>query len=162
MTKFNRNSNTGVSTMTYERNVKLPFTGKSDFSRTPPTKAAEDTFPDDFAKLKLSVIRPVFETIGKALKERGDEFNISEEEGGKISIHIVPAGANKSIHPYDWFPTLSFFGAPYTKTIGLQGRNARRNSEGSPGSRGDYKPAQINQAMVEKELKKFIGEIANW
>jgi len=33
---------------------------------------------------------------------------------------------------------------------------------GSPGSRGDYKPAQINQAMVENELMKFIGEIANW
>ena len=126
------------------------------------SKSNEDTFAGDFAKLKRSVIRPVFETFGRTLTERGDEVNISEEEGGKISIHIVPAGANKSIHPYDWFPTLSFFSAPYTKTVGLQGRNARRNSEGSPGSRGDFKPAQINQAMVEKELTKFIGEIANW
>ncbi len=96
------------------------------------------------------------------MKARGHEINISEEPGGKISIHIVPAGANKSIHPFDWFPTFSFFGAPFTKTIGVHGRNMRPNSDNGSGSRGDYKPAQITQALVEKELMKFIGEIANW
>ena len=127
------------------------------------SKSAEETFAEDFAKLKLSVIRPVFETVGHMLEERGHEFNISDEPGGgKISLHIVPAGVNKSIHPYDWFPTFSFFGAPFTKTVGLQGRNMRPNSEGSTGSRGDYKLAQLNKEAVEKELMKFIGEIANW
>lgn len=121
-----------------------------------------DDFPGDFAKLKLTVIRPVFETVGNTLKERGHEFNISEEPGGKISIHIVPAGVSKSIHPYNWFPTLSVFGAPYTKTVGLHGINARRNSESGTGQRGDYKLAQVNKDIVEKELMKFIGEIANW
>ena len=96
------------------------------------------------------------------LTERGHEFNISEEQGGKISIHIVPAGVSKSIHSYDWFPTLSFFGAPFTKTVGLHGRNARRNSDGGSGQRGDFKLPQIDKAFVEKELMKFIGEIANW
>jgi hypothetical protein len=74
----------------------------------------------------------------------------------------VPAGARKSIHPYDWFPTLSFNAAPFTKTIGLHGRNARRNSDSSSGPRGDYKPSQVNKELVEKELMKFVGEIANW
>ena len=91
-------------------------------------KTGEDNFPGDFARLKSTVIRPVFEAIGAMLTERGHEFNISEEPGGKISIHIVPAGVSKSIHPYNWFPTLSFFGAPFTKTVGLHGINARRNS----------------------------------
>ena len=124
--------------------------------------AAEDTFPGDFAKLKLSVIRPAFENIANQMKALGHEFTISEEPGGKISIHIVPAGAKKSIHPYDWFPTLSFFGAPFTKTIGLHGRNARRNSSGGSGQRGEYTLPQISTALVEKELTTFIGEIANW
>jgi hypothetical protein len=124
--------------------------------------AAADDFPGDFAKLKLSVIRPAFETIGKMLTERGHEINVSEDAGGKISIHIVPAGAKKSIHPYDWFPTLSFIGAPFTRTIGVHGRNARRNSESASGPRGDYKPSQVNKQFVEKELMKFVGEIANW
>jgi len=119
-------------------------------------------FAGDFARLKLTVIRPVFETVGNTLKERGHEFNISEEPGGKISIHIVPAGVSKSGRPYTWFPTLSFFGAPFTKTVGLHGINARRNSEGGSGQRGDYKLAQVNREIVEKELMKFVGEIANW
>ena len=126
------------------------------------SKPSEDDFPGDFARLKLSVIRPTFESVGTMLKERGHEINISEEPDGKISIHIVPAGVKKSIHRYDWFPTLSFFGAPHRKTVGLQGRNMRPNSEGSTGARGDYKPAQIDKTLVEKELMKFIGEIANW
>jgi hypothetical protein len=124
--------------------------------------AGGDDFPGDYKTLKLTVIRPVFERIGKMLKERGHDVDIAEDAHGKISIHIVPAGVSKSIHAYDWFPTLSVTGSPYTKTVGLQGRNARRNSEGSTGARGDYRPAQITQEMVEKELMKFIGEIANW
>lgn len=44
----------------------------------------------------------------------------------------------------------------------MQGRNARRNSEGGSGRRGEFKLAQVNQEFVEKELMKFIGEIANW
>ncbi len=134
-------------------------TGKSFGGAAPAlqSKAGEDDFAGDFAKLKLTVIRPTFETIGSMLKERGHEINISEEPGGKISLHIVPAGVSKSIHGYDWFPTFSFFGAPFTKTVGLHGRNMRPNSESASGSRGDYKPAQIDKALVEKELMKFIG-----
>jgi hypothetical protein len=140
------------------------FTGRRDTSAAEKTPARIDeaSFPGEFARLKTSVIRPVFEAIGNTLKARGHEFNVSEEAGGRISIHIVPPGVNKSIHPYDWFPTLTFFGTPIAGTIGLQGRNMRPNSEVASGSRGIYTPAQIDQGLVEKELTKFIGEIANW
>jgi hypothetical protein len=147
---------------------KKPNYGKAldSFSgtRAPATQGSADSndFPGDYKALKATVIRPAFEKIAGLLKERGHDIDISEDPHGKISIHIVPAGVNKSIHAYDWFPTLSYFGSPYTKTVGLQGRNARRNSEGNSGSRGDYKPSQISPEMVEKELMKFIGEIANW
>jgi hypothetical protein len=126
-----------------------------------PVKSSEDEFRGEFETLKQTVVRPAFESVGNLMKERGHEINISEEPGGKISIHIVPAGANKSIHPYDWFPTFSVFGAPFPKTAGLHGRNMRPNTEGS-GKRGDYKLAQVNRELVEKELMKFVGEIANW
>ena len=140
------------------------FSGKRDAGTggQPQSATSEDDFRRDFETLKLSVIRPAFETVGNRLKERGFEFNISEEPRGKISIHIVPAGANKSIHPYDWFPTFSMFGAPYTRTVGLHGRNMRPNSEGSSGLRGDYKLAQVDRQLVEQQLMKFVGEIANW
>jgi len=127
-----------------------------------PVKIDEASFPGEFARLKASVIRPVFEAVGNRLKERGHEFNVHEEAGGRISIHIVPPGVKKSIHPDDWFPTLTFFGTPLAGTIGLQGRNMRPNSEAASGSRGIYTPAQIDKDLVEKELMKFVGEIANW
>lgn len=141
-----------------------PFTAthRPGADGTPRSKSGEGEFAGSFERLKTSVIRPVFETVGNGLKERGHEINISEEPGGKISIHIVPAGANKSIHRYDWFPTLSFFGAPYQGTVGLHGRNMRPNSEVSSGSRGDYTLARVSKEIVEKELMKFIGEIGNW
>lgn len=139
-----------------------PKTGKASIPSPSTLAPGADDFPGDFTRVKDSVIRPALEGIAITLQERGDDINISEDEHGKISIHIVPAGVNKSIHAYDWFPTFSFLGAPSTKTITLQGRNARRNSEGSPSSRGDYKPGQISKEIVEKELKKFVGEIANW
>ena len=126
------------------------------------SNAAADDFPGDFAKLKLQIIRPVFESIGNRVKERGHAFNISEEPGRRISIHIVPPGANQSIHPYDWFPTFSLYGAPHTRRIGVHGRNTRPNSSGSTGERGDYPVAKVSKDVVEKELMKFIGEIANW
>jgi len=44
----------------------------------------------------------------------------------------------------------------------LHGRNARRNSDGGSGERGVYKLPQVSREFVEKELKKFVGEIANW
>jgi len=140
------------------------FTGRSGTGtgRLATNKPVEDDFPAAFEKLKVSVIRPVFEMIGNGLAERGHEFNISEEPGGKISIHIVPAGVNKSIHAYDWFPTFSLFGSPFTKSVGVHGRNMRPNSDSGSGLRGDYKPAQLSREAVESELMKFIGEIANW
>jgi len=140
------------------------FTGKSGTGagRLAANKAVEQDFATAYETLKVSVIRPVFEMVGNGLTERGHEFKISEEPGGKISIHIVPAGVNKSIHGYDWFPTFSFFGAPFTKSVGVHGRNMRPNSDSGSGSRGDYKPAQLSREIVEKELIKFIGEIANW
>lgn len=135
-------------------------TGGADKERGGET--ANDVFQRDFTKLKAEVIRPVLASIGNLLQERGHEFNISEEQGGKISFHIVPAGAVKSIHPYGWFPTLSFFGASFTGSIGLHGRNARPNSETSSGPRGEYKLAQVDSLFVEREVMKFISEIANW
>ena len=138
------------------------FSGKRDAGKSaqPQAGSGAEDFPRDFAKLKVSIVRPAFESIGAMLKERGHEIDISEEPDGKISIHVVPAGVAKSIHPYDWFPTFSLYGAPYTKSVGVHGRNARPSSGGS--ARGDYKLAQVSREVVEKELMKFIGEIANW
>lgn len=122
----------------------------------------KEALPDAFERLKATVIRPAFESIGNSMKTRAYENSISEEAGGQISIHLMPPGVNRTIRRDDWFPTFSMFVATYSGTIGIQGRNMRPNSEPSSGSRGDYKADQLDRETVEKELTKFIGEIANW
>ena len=129
---------------------------------SPQRMSPEARFVSEFETLKRLIVRPAFENVAGVLRERGHEIHISEEKSGKIAIHIIPAGAIRSIHPFDWFPTFSIFGAPFTGSIGMHGRNARRNSEPAAGTRGDYKLGQLNQAIVEKALMKFVGEIANW
>lgn len=126
------------------------------------TVTATESFPEAFERLKVTVIRPVFESVGNAMKARAHDFSISEEAGGQISIHVMPPGVNRTIRRDDWFPTFSLFAASYSGTIGIHGRNMRPNSEPSSGSRGDYKPALISKEIVERELTKFIGEIFNW
>jgi len=129
---------------------------------SPQRMSSEERFASEFRALKRLIIRPAFESVATTLKQNGNEVLIFEEPAGKIGIHIIPAGVDKSAHPLDWFPTFSIFGAPFTGSVGMHGRNARRNSEPSPGTRGDYKLNQLNQTTVEKAAMKFAGEIANW
>jgi hypothetical protein len=44
----------------------------------------------------------------------------------------------------------------------MHGLNMRPNSDNGSGARGVYKLPQFTREIVEKELMKFIGEIANW
>lgn len=124
--------------------------------------AVKESLPEAFEKLKATVIRPVFETVGNGLKARAYGFTIFEEPNGPISLHIMPPGVNTTIRRDDWFPTFTLFVATYSGTVGIQGRNLRPNSEPSSGSRGDYKPESLSREVVTKELEKFIGEISNW
>lgn len=131
-------------------------------SSKPKAAVVTEGLPEAFERLKTTVIRPVFETVGRAMKARAHDFSISEEPGGQIAIHIMPPGVNRTIRRDDWFPTFTLFAATYSGTVGIQGRNMRPNSEPSSGSRGDYKPELLNREAVETELAKFIGEISNW
>jgi hypothetical protein len=122
----------------------------------------EDSFPGDFAKLKLRVVRPAFDALADWLKARGNEVEISEEPDGNISMHIVPAGADKSTRPRDRFPTFSVLGSSFTRTVGLRTRNMRPDSAAAAGSSSVYTLAQISNPILEAELMKFVDEIGKW
>ena len=85
--------------------------------------AVEDSFNRDSARLKVSVVRPAFDALATWLKERGNEVEISEEPGGNISMHIVPAGIDRSTRSRERFPTFSVLGSSLARTVELQGRN---------------------------------------
>src|SRR5688572_28691355 len=145
-----------------DKTGRNPGKGASGTTGKPGSDALEDSFAGDFAKVKLKVIRPAFDALATWLKERGNEVEIAEDPGGTISMHIVPAGVDKSTRSHDRFPTFSVLGSALTKTVGLQARNTRPDSAAASGSRSVYALAKISNAVVEAELMKFVDEVGKW
>ena len=145
-----------------DKTDRHPGKGAASPSGNPGSGAVEDSFPGDFARLKLRVVRPAFDALADWLKARGNEVEISEGPDGNISMHIVPTGADKSTRPRDRFPTFSVLGSSFTRTVGLQARNMRPDSATTAGSSSVYTLAQISNPVLEAELMKFVDEIGKW
>lgn len=129
--------------------------------------AAEGTrFLDQFAELRRAVVRPVFETVGAMLAERGHQFSIREEEfalagAGKTSeaaivLRIAPAGMEKAASSEEDFRTLSFTTRHYNKTISV--RNGAVPHEGA-GAKSAYPPERITTQLVEEEVLKLVAAL---
>lgn len=128
----------------------------------------EADFLNGFADLRRKVLRPVFESAGAILKERGHAFGITEEEfvieaGGKatearITLRVDPAGMEELAQADDHLRAFSFSTRHYNKTIWMS-FGAAMNAGGSQGSKGAYQLAQINPELVQAELLKFIAGI---
>ena len=133
-------------------------------------KADEVAFLQDFADLRRSVVRPVFEAVGAALKARGHDFSIFEDEyafeqGGKttearISIRILPAAPDGSSPGPEQCPSLAFATRHYNRVVEIHGDLVASRSGGSAGARGEYQLAQITTELVRKELLMLVAEIA--
>jgi len=133
-------------------------------------KADELAFLDEFASLRRSVVRPVFEAVGTVLKARGHDFSIFEDEytfeqGGKttearISIRILPAAPDGSFPGPEQCPSLAFATRHYNRVVEIHGGLVASRSGGSAGPRGEYQLTQITTELVRKELLKLVAEIA--
>jgi len=133
-------------------------------------KADEDAFREGFARLRASVIRPVFEAAGAILKARQHDFSVTEDEaveGGSgageaaICIRVMPAGTASTSLTGARFPSLCFVTRHYNKTVCVLASNAVPMPSGPAGSRGDYRLAQIDAELVQAELLKLIAGIVN-
>jgi hypothetical protein len=133
-------------------------------------KADEVAFLDEFANLRRSVVRPVFEAVGAVLKARGHDFGIAEDEyasepGGKtteakISICILPAGPDGLAARPEQCPSLAFATRYYNRVVEIHSGASVSRSNGAAGSRGAYQLAQITTELVKAELLKLVAEIA--
>lgn len=133
-------------------------------------KADEVAFLEQFADLRRSVVRPVFEAVGAVLKMRGHDFSIFEDEyafeqGSKatearISIRILPAAPDGSSPGPEQCPSLAFATRHYNRVVEIHGGLAASRSGGPAGSRGEYQLAQITPELVRNELLKLVAELA--
>jgi hypothetical protein len=133
-------------------------------------KADEVAFLDEFANLRRSVVRPVFEAVGAVLKTRGHDFGIVEDEyaseagakttEAKISIRILPAGPDGSAPSPEQCPSLAFATRYYNRVVEIHSGASVSRPDGAAGPRGAYQLAQVTTELVKTELLKQIAEIA--
>jgi hypothetical protein len=131
-------------------------------------EADQASFLKGFADLRREVLRPVFESAGAILRERGHGYRITEEEfavdaGGKaaearISLRVDPAGMEALASGDDHLRSFSFTTRHYNKTVWMS-FGAAMNAGGSLGSKGAYQLAQLNRELVQGELLKFIAGV---
>ena len=133
-------------------------------------KADEVAFLDEFANLRRSVVRPVFEAVGAILKARGHAFEISEDEyafepgdtttEARIAIRLLPAGPEGAVPRPEHCPSLAFATRYYNRVVEIHRGALGSRSDVSAGPRGAYQLAQVTTALVENELLKLVAEIA--
>jgi hypothetical protein len=140
---------------------------RGDLARVQHAKDEDALFLKRFAELARDVVRPVFESAGALLAERGHQVRIFEEEfsadaGGKvteagISIQFLPAGM-QSPAADDHARSLSITTRHYNRTVWINAGVAM-NAGGIAGSKGAYPLEKVNRQLVEEELLKFIGTV---
>lgn len=137
-------------------------------SRRDQAIADEQRFVQDFAELRRSVLRPLFEATGALLSQRGHEFSIREQEfaqqpGGKdaeaaITLLVAPAGMEKPPAADEHLRALSFTTRHYNKMVSI--RNGAAPHEGTlAGAKGAYPLARIDAQLAEDEVLKLVAAL---
>jgi hypothetical protein len=139
-------------------------------ARIQQVKANEIAFLDEFAHLRRSVVRPVFEAVGAVLRERGHDFTIAEDEyalqqGGhateaRISIHVMPAGPEGTPLSPEQCPSLAFATRHYNRVVEIHGSTVASRPGSPAGPRAGYQLTQITTELVRDELLTLVAEIA--
>ena len=136
----------------------------SDLEREQRMKDDEAQFLTQFAELRRSVIRPVFESAGAMLEERGHRYSIVEQEFSRaerlaeagISMRIVAAGTKAPLHEDQH--TLSITSRHYNRTIWINSGEAQ-HAGGLAGAKGAYALEKVTRQLVEEELIAFVARV---
>ena len=137
-------------------------------TREDKTRADERRFLEQFAELRASLLRPLFEAVGAMLVQRGHAFRIREQEfapraGGAvveagIALFVAPEGMEKPSAADEHLRALSFTTRHYNKTVCV--RNGAAPHEGAlAGAKGAYPLAHIDLQLAEAELVKLMAAI---
>jgi len=139
---------------------------RNDLEREQRSKDEEARFLKDFAELRRTVIRPVFEAAGALLEERGHRFSIAEHEfaagaEGRISeagitLRIVPLGTKAPLHEDQ--RSLAIATRHYNKTVWINSGESA-GSGGLAGSKGAFALEKVTRQLIEEEVIAFVARV---
>lgn len=139
---------------------------RADREREQRTRDDEARFLQDFAELRASVIRPVFEAAGAMLEERGHRYSIAEQEftagtegritEAGITLRVVPSGTKAGLHEDQ--RSLCIATRHYNKTVWINSGESA-GSGGLAGAKGAYPLDKLTRQMVEEQLIGFVARI---
>ena len=121
-------------------------------AREQKVKDDDARFLSEFAELRRNVVRPVFETAGKILAERGHKVSITEQEFA-VGADSKVAEAEISIRINE--RAFSISTRHYNKTVWL---NAGKPLEAG-GAKSTYPLERVDRQLVEEELVKFVAAL---
>jgi hypothetical protein len=123
-------------------------------------------FLKDFAELRRSVIRPVFEAAGALLEERGHRYSIAEQEYASgaegrtseagVTLRIVPQGTKAPLHEDQ--RSLAIATRHYNKTVWINSGESA-TSGGLDGSKGAFMLEKVTRQLVEEEVIAFVARV---
>lgn len=139
---------------------------RTDVEREDRAKEEEALFLRQFAELRRSVIRPVFEAAGAMLEQRGHRYSIAEQEfsgagAGRIgeagiSLRIVASGTKAPLHEDQH--SLSITTRHYNRTLWINSGEAP-HAGGMAGAKGAHALEQVTQQLVEEEVIRFVARV---
>ncbi len=124
-------------------------------------------FLADFAELRRTVVRPVFEAAGAVLEARGHGFEIAEQEfapgtagpptEAHITLTVAPRGA-EPLRAGDHSRSLSITTRHYNKNVWINSGESQ-DAGGVAGSKGAWPVHKIDRQVVEEALLKFVARV---
>jgi hypothetical protein len=137
---------------------------RADLERERRAKEEAELFLEQFAELRRSVIRPVFEAAGAILEAHGHRFSITEQEFASgsegrsseagISLRLVAAGTKAPLHEDQH--SLAITTRHYNRTVWVNSGDAP-NAGGIAGAKGAYTLDKLTREIVENELLAFVA-----
>ena len=139
---------------------------RGDVAREQKSRDDETRFLEQFAELRRSVIRPVFEAAGRVLEERGHRYSIAEQEfsaasagsirEASIALRVVASGTKAGLHEDQ--ESLSITTRHYNRTLWVNAGESAK-SGGIAGAKGAYPPEKVTRELVEDELLQFVARV---
>jgi hypothetical protein len=107
-----------------------------DYTKAKPVnREREQEFLERFEQIKVEIVKPVMEQIGKLLEKRGHSYTVIDkatiyDNNPSIKMEIYPKTPAKTPIQDHEFPTISFIAEPDLETVGVEVR------DGMPGRPG--------------------------